>query len=60
MREVRRRPEWKDILSVTITKRTQEAPQPNWAAAFMMGGPRVAPEGAFRLVTNLQGVFDLT
>jgi hypothetical protein len=60
MLEVRRRPEWKDILSVTITNRTQKAPhQPNWDAAFMMDGPRVARERAFRLITNLQNVFDL-
>ena len=42
------------------TKRTQAAPHhPNWDAAFTMQGPRVAPEGAFRLITNLQNVFDL-
>jgi hypothetical protein len=60
MHEVRRHPEWNDILSVTITKRTQAVPHhPNWDAAFTMHGPRVAPEGAFRPITNLQNVFDL-
>jgi hypothetical protein len=60
MHQVRRHPEWSDILSITITKRTQAAPHhPNWDAAFTMRGPRVAPEGAFRLVTNLQNEFDL-
>jgi hypothetical protein len=60
MHEVRRHPEWNDILSVTITKRTQAEPyHPNWDAAFTMHGPRVAPEGALRLITNLQDVFDL-
>jgi hypothetical protein len=33
MHEVRRHPEWSDILSVTITKRSQAAPHhPNWDA----------------------------
>jgi hypothetical protein len=60
MRQVRRHPEWNDILGVTVTKRTQGAPHdPNWDAAFTMYGPHVAPEGAFRLVTNLQNEFDL-
>jgi hypothetical protein len=60
MHEVRRHPEWNDILNVKITERTQAAPHhSNWDAAFTMQGPRVAPEGAFRLITNLQNVFDL-
>jgi hypothetical protein len=60
MHEVRRHPEWNDILTVTITKRTQAEPHhPNWDAAFTMHGPRVAPEGAFRLITNLLHGFDL-
>ena len=60
MHEVRRHPEWNNILSVTITKRTQTAPHhPNWDAASTMHGPRVAPEGAFRLIGNLQREFDL-
>ena len=60
MHEVRRHPEWNDILSLTITKRTQaHLHHPNWDAAFTMHGPRVAPEGAFRLITNLQNVFEL-
>jgi len=60
MHEVRRHPEWNDILSLTITQRTQaDLHHPNWDAAFTMHGPRVAPEGAFRLITNLQNVFDL-
>jgi hypothetical protein len=33
--------------------------EPNWDAAFTMYGPRVAPEGAVRLVANLQNEFDL-
>jgi hypothetical protein len=60
MLEVRRHPEWNDVLSVTITRRTQAvAHHPNWDAAFTMHSPRVAPEGAFRLITNLQNEFDL-
>jgi hypothetical protein len=60
MLEVRRHPEWNDILSLTITQRTQaDLHHPNWDAAFTMHGPRVAPEGAFRLITNLQNVFEL-
>ena len=61
MHEVRRHPEWNHILSVTITERTSGRLRtiPNWDAAFTMHGPRVAPEGAFRLITNLQNVFDL-
>jgi hypothetical protein len=60
MLEVRRRPEWNDILGVTIIRRAREAEHnPNWDAAFTMDGPRVAPAGAFRLITNLQNVFDL-
>jgi hypothetical protein len=60
MHEVRRQPEWNNIPNVTITKRTQTAPRhPNWDAAFTMHGPRVAPEGAFRLIGNLQSEFDL-
>jgi hypothetical protein len=60
MHEVRRHPEWNDILSVSVSRRSRAASHdPNWDAAFTMDGPRVAPEGAFRLVTNLQNEFDL-
>ena len=60
MLEVRRHPEWTDILGVTITERHPVAPpHPNWIAVFTMSGPRVAPERAFRLITHLQNEFDL-
>ena len=61
MYEVRRRPEWNAILNVTISRRPKPVPHqpPNWDAAFTMYGPRVAPEGALRLITNLQNEFDL-
>jgi hypothetical protein len=60
MYEIRRHPEWNAILSVTISKRSRTGPHhPTWDAAFTMYGPRVAPEGAFRLITNLQNEFDL-
>jgi hypothetical protein len=55
MFETRRHPKWNDILSVTITKRTQAASgHPNWNGTFTMSGPRLAPEGAIRLVAHLQ------
>jgi hypothetical protein len=60
MVEVRRHPEWSDIVGVAITERNRQAlHQPNWDAAFTMSGPRVAPERAFRLITHLQNEFDL-
>jgi hypothetical protein len=60
MQELRRRPEWNAILNVTISRRSKPLPdEPNWDAAFTMYGPRVAPEGAVRLVANLQNEFDL-
>jgi hypothetical protein len=60
MVEVRRHPEWSDILGVAITERNRHTPhQPNWIAVFTMSGPRIAPERAFRLITHLQSEFDL-
>jgi hypothetical protein len=60
MLEVRRHPEWSDILCVAITERNRQTPhQPNWDAAFTISGPRVAPERAFRLISHLQNEFDL-
>jgi hypothetical protein len=60
MLEVRRHPEWNDILGVTITERHRAAPpHPNWIAVFTMSGPRIAPERAFRLIVHLQNEFDL-
>jgi hypothetical protein len=50
MQEVRRRPEWNAILNVTISRRVH---------CECGIGPRVAPEGAVRLVANLQNEFDL-
>jgi hypothetical protein len=45
MLEVRRNPEWSDILCVAITERNRQPPhQPKWDAAFTISGPRVAPE----------------
>jgi hypothetical protein len=60
MLEVRRHPEWSDILCVAITERNrQTSHQPNWDDAFTISGARVAPERAFRLITHLQNEFDL-
>jgi hypothetical protein len=38
MLEVRRRPEWNDILSVTVTKRIQAAPHHDWPPLSGPGG----------------------
>jgi hypothetical protein len=59
MREVRRHPEWHDILDVAITRPERLPHQPNWDAAFTMTGPRATPEGAFRFAGELGAKFDL-
>jgi hypothetical protein len=60
MGEVRKHPEWNDIMDVEIIPRVQHAPHhPNWDAAFTMDGPRVALEGAFRIARELPARFDL-
>ena len=50
MHEVRRHPEWSDILSVTITKRSQAAPHhPNWdAPSQALRQPAAARRGGTR------------
>ena len=46
-------------LSASVEDRTRNAHYPNWDSAFTMYGPRVAPQGAFSLIANLQSAFDL-
>jgi hypothetical protein len=59
MEEVRKHPDWNDIMDVAIIPAIQSTPHhPNWDGAFTMDGPRVAPERAFRFVRELQAKFD--
>jgi hypothetical protein len=60
MAEVRQHPDWNDIVDVGIIRPVRSAQHhPNWDAAFVMDGPRVAPEPAFQMVRDLQNKFDL-
>jgi hypothetical protein len=60
MGEVKKHPDWNDIMSVAITRPVQSAAHhPNWDAAFTMDGQRVAPEEAFGFVNELQRKYDL-
>ena len=60
MQEVRKYPDWNDIVNVGITRPLQSAEHhPNWDAAFTMDGQRIPPEKAFRLITELQTKYDL-
>jgi hypothetical protein len=59
MGEVRKHPDGDSIRGVTITKASEDAPHhPNWTAAFTVDGPRVVPDGAVRLIAELQDEFD--
>ena len=59
MDEVRKHPDWDDIVDVAIIQSIRSAPHhPNWDGAFTMAGQRIAPERAFRFVTELKGKFD--
>ena len=60
-RLIRQRPEWRDIVDVTIVERDRTGSHlPNWDAVFTMDGPRVAPEGALRLVNELRDNYELS
>jgi hypothetical protein len=61
MARIRAHPEWNDIISVAITQTVQSAPyRHNWVATFTHNGQAVAPEGAFRIITELQNKYDLS
>ena len=60
MGEIRQHPEWRDVDSIAITQKLQQASHhPNWDAAFTMNGSATPPEGAFAIVRQLQSQFDL-
>ena len=60
MREVRKHPDWINVLNVAITRPVQSSPdQPNWDAAFTLSGKALAPREAFEIVRKLQAIFSL-
>jgi hypothetical protein len=60
-RLIRQRPEWRDIVDVTIVERDRTGSHlPNWDAVFTMDGPRVTPGGAFGLVNELRNKYELS
>jgi hypothetical protein len=60
MREVRKHPDWINVLTVAITRPRQSGPdQPNWDAAFTMNGNAPAPREAFEIVRRMQAIFSL-
>jgi hypothetical protein len=60
MTEIRKHPECNNITSVGITRPLQQAPHhPNWAPAWTMNGPKLAPPIAQEIARRFQNEFDL-
>ncbi len=60
MQEVRKRPDWSNVLDAVILPNIGADPhQPNWKAAFTMDGPRTVPVEAQQIARELSAQFDL-
>lgn len=60
MAEVRKHPECSNITSVGIARPARQSPhEPNWAAAWTVNGPKLAPPIAFEIERRLRRQFDL-
>jgi len=59
MREVRKHPDWSNVLEAVILPDIGAAAnQPNWKAAFTMDGPRNVPAEAQQIARELSAQFD--
>jgi hypothetical protein len=60
MQEARKHPDWSDIQSAAIIRKTQATQHDaSWDAAFVMDGPRVVPAAAQQFARELAGKYDL-
>jgi hypothetical protein len=60
MREVRKRPEFRNIQDVVIERPLQVAPSlPNWRCSWVMIGAASVPASVDEVAWELQGQFDL-
>jgi hypothetical protein len=60
MRELRKRPEFRNIQDVVIERPLQLAPSlPNWRCFWVMAGAASVPASVDEIAWELQGQFDL-
>jgi hypothetical protein len=60
MEEIRKHPECDKITSVGITRPFLSGSlHPNWAPAWSVNGPKIAPTIAYEIAWKLQNQFDL-
>jgi hypothetical protein len=59
MQELRKHPDWGHVLSVSVEPSGQQAPHPNWRAAFVADGERSTPGAAIQFAEILGAKYDL-